>query len=47
MLQNGPTRKREVKRTISLFIYDLKVYQESHKILNNVNETDVQTSHDI
>ena len=43
----GQPVKREVKRTISLFIDDLKVYQESHKILDNVNETDVQTSHDI
>ena len=43
----GQPAKREIKRTISLFIDDLKVYQESHKILNNVNETDVQTSHDI
>ena len=32
--------------THSLFIDDLKVYQESHKILKDVNETVVQTSHD-
>ena len=39
--------KREVKRTNSLFIDDLKVYQESHKILKGVNETIVQASRDI
>ena len=38
--------KREIKRTHSLFIDDLKVYQEIHKILKDVNETIVQTSHD-
>ena len=30
----------------SLFIDDLKVYQESYKILKDVNETIVQASHD-
>ena len=30
----------------SLFIDDLKVYQESHKILTDVNEVIVQASHD-
>ena len=42
----GQPGKREVKRTHSLFIDDLKVYQESHKILKDVNETIVQASHD-
>ena len=42
----GRPGKREVKRTHSLFIDDLKVYQESHKILKDVNETIVQASHD-
>ena len=39
--------KREVKRTCSLFIDDLKVYQDSHKTLKDVNENIVQASHDI
>ena len=34
-------------RTHSLFKDDLKVYQESHKILKDVNETIVQASHDM
>ena len=42
----GQPGKREFKRTHSLFIDDLKVYQESHKILKDVNETNVQASHD-
>ena len=42
----GQPGKREVKRTYSLFIDDLKVYQESHKILKGVNETIVQASRD-
>ena len=42
----GHPGKREVKRTHSLFIDVLKVYQESHKILKDVNETIVQASHD-
>ena len=42
----GQPGKREVKRTHSLFIGDLKVYQESHKILKDVNETIVLASHD-
>ena len=29
----GQTGKRDVKRTHSLFVDDLKVYQESHKTL--------------
>ena len=42
----GQRGKREVKRTHSLFVDDLKVYQESHKNLKDVNETIVQASHD-
>ena len=42
----GQPGKREIKRTHSLFIDDLKVYQESHKILKDLNETIVQASHD-
>ena len=44
--QMGQPEKREVKRTHSLFKDDLKVYQESHKILKDANETMVQASHD-
>ena len=42
----GPLGNRDVSRTQSLFIDDLKVYQESHKILTDVNEVIVQASHD-
>ena len=42
----GQPGKREVKRTHSLFIDDLKMYQESHNTLKDVNETIVQASHD-
>ena len=42
----GRPGKKEVKGTHSLFIDDLKVYQECHKILKDVNETIVQASHD-
>ena len=35
-----------VKRTHSLFVDDLKVYQESHKAMKIVNEIIVQASHD-
>ena len=35
-----------VKRTHSLFVDDLKVYQESHQALKIVNEIIVQASHD-
>ena len=41
----GQLGKGEVKRTHSLFIDDLKVYQGSHKILKDVNGTIVQASH--
>ena len=39
-------QEKQVKRTHSLFIDDLKVYQGSHKILKDVNETILQASHD-
>ena len=42
----GPTGSRDVSRTHSLFIDDLKVYQKSHEILRDVNEVIVQASHD-
>ena len=42
----GPPGKRELSRTHSLFVDDLKVYQESHLMLRNVNEMIVQASHD-
>ena len=37
---------RDVSRMHSLFVDDLKVYQESHEILEEVNEAIVQASHD-
>ena len=37
---------RDVSRMNSLFVNDLKVYQESHEILKEVNEAIVQASHD-
>ena len=42
----GQSGKREVKWTNDLFTDNLKVYQESHKILENVNESIVQVSRD-
>ena len=39
----GQPRKRDGKSTHSLFVGDLKVYQESHKTLKDVN---VQASND-
>ena len=42
----GPPGNRDVSRTHSLFTDDLKVYQKSHKILRDVNEVIVKTSHD-
>ena len=42
----GPPGNRDVIRTHSLFVDDLKVYQESHEILRHVNEIIVQASHD-
>ena len=40
----GPPGNREVIRTHSLFIDDLKVYQENHAKLEAANETIVQAS---
>ena len=42
----GEPGNRIVKRTYSLFVDDLKVYQESDNALSNVNEIIVQASHD-
>ena len=42
----GRPGKRNIKRIHSLFIDDLKTYQENHKMLQIVNETVVQVSND-
>ena len=42
----GEPGNHVIKRTHSLFVDDLKVYQESHKALKIVNEIIVQASHD-
>ena len=42
----GPPGSRDVSRTHSLFVNDLKVYQESHEMPRDINEVLVQTSHD-
>ena len=42
----GEPGNRVIKRTHSLFVDDLKVYQQSHKALKIVNEIIVQASHD-
>ena len=42
----GEPGNQIVKRTHSLFVDNLKVYQESHIALKNVNEIIVQASHD-
>ena len=42
----GEPGNRDTKRTHSLFVGYLKVYQESHKILKDVNEIILQLSHD-
>ena len=42
----GQPGNRDVIRTHSLFVDDLKVYQESHELLRVVNEVIVQASHD-
>ena len=42
----SPPENRGVSKTHSLFVDDLKVYQESHEILRDVNEVIVQASHD-
>ena len=42
----GPPGSRDVSRTHSLFVDDLKVYQESYEILRDVSEVIVQATHD-
>ena len=42
----SPQENRGVSKTHSLFVADLKVYQESHEILRDVNEVILQASHD-
>ena len=42
----GPPGNRDISRTDSLFVDDLKVYHESHEILRDVSEVIVQASHD-
>ena len=42
----GEPGKRDVSRTQSLFVDDLKVYQESHNLLKEINEVIVQASLD-
>lgn len=42
----GPPGHRTVKRTHSLFVDDLKMYQESHELLSAVNEMIVKASDD-
>jgi hypothetical protein len=42
----GEPGNRNVNRTHSLFVDDLKQYQESHKLLKDVNEAIVQASQD-
>ena len=43
----GLPGSRDVKRTHSLYIDDLKIYQESHELAVAVNDTIVKASHDI
>ena len=40
----GPPGNRDVSRTHSLFVDDLKVYQESHEILRDVNNVTLQVT---
>ena len=42
----SPPENKGVSKTHSLFVDDLKVYQESHEILRDVNEVIKQASHD-
>ena len=42
----GTSGAGDVKRTHSLFVDDLKAYQESHKALRDASEMTVQASHD-
>ena len=43
----GLPGSRDVKRTHSLYIDDLKIYQESHDLVVAVNDTIVKASQDI
>ena len=42
----SPPENRDVSRTHDLFVDDLKVYQESHEIIRDVNQVIAQASHD-
>ena len=42
----GESGNRDVSRTHSLFVDDLKVYQESHSLLKEINDVIVQVSLD-
>ena len=42
----GPPRCRDISRTHSLFVDDLKQYQENHETLKDVNDIIEQVSHD-
>ena len=42
----NPPGNRVASRTHILFVDGMKVYQESHEILRDVNEVIVQASHD-
>ena len=42
----GQPVKRNVKRTHSSFLNDLKMYQESHKTLKDISQMIVQASND-
>ena len=42
----GEPGKRDVSRTHSLFVDDLKVYQETHNLLKEINEVIAQASLD-
>ena len=42
----APPDKREIKRTLSLFIDNLKAYQQNHQMLKLINEILVQASMD-
>ena len=42
----GEPDNRIMKRTLSLFVDNLKVYQESHNALKNINEIILQASYD-
>ena len=42
----GEPGKRDVSQTHSLFVDDLKVYQESHNLLEEINKVVVKASLD-